>query len=91
MIREWSAEREKVLKSYLDLVDNAYNMLKTYYTYDDLMWMPIRDLLRKIRYWKPKFDRIARQQEEERLKMQLEGQRQAKMDSMMAKSRRRRQ
>ena len=70
------------MTEYLDLVDNAYSMLKEYFTFEDLYWMPIKNLLYWIHYFRPKFEKIARRQENERLKMELEGKRQNKLNGL---------
>ena len=46
-------------------------MLKEYNTYDELSWMPIKDLMDRIGFFQPKFQEIARRQSQERLQAEL--------------------
>lgn len=64
---------KKTEREYFDLAYNAYSMLKEFYTYEEITWMPIRGLFDEIDKFHPKLKEIARRQEEARLKAELEG------------------
>lgn len=49
--------------------------MKDYWSYEDLLWMPLRDCIENVEYFMPKMKEIARQQEAERLKSELTGKR----------------
>ena len=67
------------MKEYFDLAYNAHTMLKEYYTYDEITAMPIRNLFAEIDKFSPKLKEIARRQEQERIKAELEGRRKQKI------------
>lgn len=46
-------------------------MLKEYYSHEELMAMPIKDLMNEIGYFQPKFQEIARRQARERVEAEL--------------------
>jgi len=69
---------KKSLKRWRDLAYNGHQMLRDYWTYEEIQTMPIRGLLDEIDYFTPKLKEIARRQEEERLKAELEGKRNMK-------------
>lgn len=66
-------------REYFDLAYNAHVMLKEYYTFDEITWMPIGGLFREINNFKPKMREIARRQEQARLQAELEGKRKQKL------------
>lgn len=51
-------------------------MMRDYWSYDDIMSMPIKGLLDQIEYFTPKLKEIARQQEAARLEAELKGKKQ---------------
>ena len=55
------------------MVYNAHSMLKDYYTYEDISWIPIRDLLALIEYFKPKLREIANRQAKDTLMLEMQG------------------
>ena len=64
---------KKQLREYNDLVFNIHQMLKDYFTYDELMWMPLRNLYSQVDEFKPRFKRIAAEQERMRIDQELKG------------------
>ena len=52
-------------------------MLKDYYTYDELLKMPLKKLIEEIELFSPRFKEIAKRQQQERLKAELENKRNA--------------
>ena len=59
-------------------MDNAFRLLNEYFSFDDLMAMPLRDLIDYIEYFSPKMKRIAEEREERRVKAELENKRRQK-------------
>lgn len=55
------------------MVYNAHSLMKDYWSYEALLWMPLRDCIENVEYFMPKMKEIARQQETERLKSELTG------------------
>lgn len=55
------------------MVYSAHSMLKEYYTFEEINWMPIKSVLQEIEYFKPKMKEIARAQETKKLEMELMG------------------
>ena len=70
----------KACRDYFDLAYSAYNLLKEYYTYQEIQSMPMRNLFGEIEKFKPKFQEIARQQEMARLNAELDGKKRLKMN-----------
>lgn len=62
-----------MVKSYQDLVYNAHGMLKDYYSYEEISYMPLKDLFRIVEYFRPKLQEIARRQSEQQLELELQG------------------
>lgn len=58
---------------YQDMVYNAHTVLRDYYTYEEILWMPLRDVMAKVKFFTPKLKEIARYQEGERLKAEMTG------------------
>lgn len=54
-------------------------MLKEYNSFDELSWMPIKDLMDRYKFFQPKFQEIAKRQQQERIEAELMQKRQAKM------------
>ena len=77
MMKKWVASVQKGMKEYNDLVYNAYTMMKDYYSYEDLLWMPLKHIMRVINEFKPRFQEIARRQQQEAQKQALEGKKRA--------------
>ena len=48
-------------------------MLKDYYTFEDISWIPIKDLLALIEYFKPKMREIASRQAKDSLMLEMQG------------------
>lgn len=46
-------------------------MLKDYNSWEELSWMPIKDLMDRINFFQPKFQEIAKRQAQERLEAEL--------------------
>ena len=46
-------------------------MLKDYFSWEELTWMPIKDLMGWINFFQPKFQEIAKRQQQERLEAEL--------------------
>ena len=46
-------------------------MLKDYYDWDRISWIPIKDLFERFEFFRPKFQEIARRQSQERLEAEL--------------------
>lgn len=63
------------MKSYQDLVYNAHAMMRDYYTYEEIGYMPIKELFRSVEYFRPKLQEIARRQSEKQLELELQGKR----------------
>lgn len=57
-------------------------MLREYYSYEEITWIPIRSLMGKIDEFKPRLQEIAKRQEQERLKAELEGKRRQQQQQM---------
>jgi len=53
-------------------------MLKDYNSWEELTWMPIKDLLDRIQFFQPKFKEIADRQAKERLEAELAQKRMAR-------------
>ena len=53
-------------------------MLKDYFSWEELSWMPIKDLMGWISFFQPKFQEIAKRQAQERLEAELTQRRMAK-------------
>ena len=70
---EWLNRMREAAKEYNDLIYNAHTMLKDYYSYQELQWMPLRNLIDKVAEFKPRFQEIARRQQSEMLSQQLFG------------------
>ena len=66
---------KKALNTWLDLAYNAHTMMKDFWSYEDITYMPIKNLFTLIKYYTPKLKEIAKQQEAARLKAELEGKR----------------
>ena len=81
MMSDWVKQVQKGLKEYNDLVYNAHGMLKDYYAYEQLLWMPLRNIMDKLAEFKPRFQEIARRQQQAQLQQQLEGKRQARANN----------
>ena len=69
------------LKTWMDLVYNANTMMKEYWTYEDITYMPIKSLLALVKYYTPKLKEIAKQQEAARVKAELENKRKQRQQS----------
>ena len=55
------------------MVFNAHSVLKDYWSYEELSYMPIRDIIDEVNYFTPKLRQIAKQQETTRLQAELAG------------------
>lgn len=55
------------------MVFNAHSVLKDYWSYEELSYMPIRDIIDEVNYFTPKLRQIAKQQETVRLQAELAG------------------
>lgn len=60
-------------KEYKDMVYNTHAALKDYWSYEQLGYMPIRDLLDQLEFFTPKLKEIANRQYNERMKAELTG------------------
>ena len=83
-MQRWTRQVQDSLKGYLDLAYNTHSMLKDYYTYEEITWMPLKDLMRQIEIFKPRFREIAQRQQQERMKQEfLQKREAAKQNRMM--------
>lgn len=57
---------------------NSHTLLRDFWSYDQIFYMPIRDMIAEVEYFTPKLKEIARRQEADRLQMELTGKRNAK-------------
>lgn len=73
IINKWITSIRNAAKDYKDLVYNSHTVLRDYWSYEEISWMPIRDVLDEVAYFTPKLKEIARQQEADRLKAELAG------------------
>lgn len=64
---------QKQLREYKDLVFNIHQMLREYFSYEDLMWMPLRNLFAQVDEFKPRFKRIAAEREKMQVEQELKG------------------
>lgn len=55
------------------MVFNAHSVLKDYWSYEELSYMPLRDIIDEVNYFTPKLRQIAKQQETARLQAELAG------------------
>lgn len=55
------------------MVYNAHSALRDYWSYEDLFDMPIRNVIAEVEFITPKLNEIAKRQEQERLKAELQG------------------
>ena len=55
------------------MVYNAHSVLRDYWSYEDLFNMPIRNVIAEVEFITPKLNEIAKRQEQERLKAELQG------------------
>ena len=55
------------------MVYNAHTALRDYWAYEDLYNMPIRNVIAEVEFITPKLNEIARRQEQERLKAEMQG------------------
>nr|DAO98248.1 MAG TPA: hypothetical protein [Bacteriophage sp.] len=56
------------------MIYNAHTLMKDFWSYNDLYWMPLRDCIEQVEEFMPRMKEIARQQEAERLKSEFTGQ-----------------
>ena len=77
LMDKWIETVNKGRKEYDDLVYNAHTMLKDYYSYEEMSWMPLRNIMENIAKFKPRFKEIARRQQQAQLQQQMEGKRKA--------------
>ena len=75
MTRQWVRDVGNVTKEWRELVYNSHSVLRDYRSYDEILSMPIRNLLDEVNFFSPKIKEIAKRQETEQLKAELEGKR----------------
>ncbi|MCM1295174.1 MAG: hypothetical protein NC311_06505 [Muribaculaceae bacterium] len=67
---------------------NAHSMMKDFWTYEDILCMPIKSLLKEVKYFTPKLREIAKQQEAARVKAELEGKQRQKRQQKSRRTKR---
>lgn len=58
---------------YRDMVYNAHTALKDYWSYEQLGYMPIRDILDQLDFFLPKLKEISNRQANNRMQAELTG------------------
>lgn len=74
----WISKVKRELKEYKDMAYNVYTMLQEYYTYEEIRWMPLRNVKDLVKEFKPRFEEIQRRRKDEELKRQLKADKEAK-------------
>ena len=64
---------ENAALDYKNMVYNAHSALRDYWSYENIFDMPIRNVIAEVEFITPKLNEIARRQEQERLKAELQG------------------
>ena len=75
---KWLQSIKKAETEYKDMVYNAHSVMRDYWSYDEILHMPLRNIIEEINYFMPKLKEIAKRQEEERVKAELAGKRNMK-------------
>ena len=61
----------KNLNDYNDLADNAFEIMKDRFTFESILWMPIRGLIAWTHYYIPKAKKIANAQAKDKMEAEL--------------------
>lgn len=72
---KWAKSMQKSLNEWLDLAYNVHGASRDQYTFDEVMMIPIKNLLRWVAYLEPKLKEIKKRQEADKMQEGLTGQR----------------
>lgn len=74
----WLAALKDAVKNYRDMVYNAHSILRDYWSYEEIYWMPLKNVIAEIEYFTPKLREIAQRQANQQLEAKLTGKRNMK-------------
>lgn len=71
VINKWVVSVQKSLKEWLDLAYNVHTASKEYWTYDEILMTPIKDVLRWVDQLTPRLREIQKRQATKKLQDEL--------------------